>query len=127
MKKLLLALLLSTALYSQTTTVRGVTLHYDQPSKTMILTIPKDAIRTTVKDQIQIIINKSYSLTINRNVVNAYFKFKGYSQGSIHGMEYESSTPLYYDSSSKQFTFQYILEVSNIESQNKQSSSIVIK
>ena len=56
MKKLLLALLLSTALYSQTTTVRGVTLHYDQPNHTMVLTIPKDAIRTTVKDQIQIII-----------------------------------------------------------------------
>lgn len=135
MKKLLLALLLGTTLYSQTTTVRGITLHYDRPSKAMILTIPKDVIRTTIKDQVQIIINKSYSLTINRNVVNAYFKFKGYSQGSIHAMEYESSIPIYYDSSSKQFTFQfsnitpdeYIIEVSNVESQNKQSSSIIIK
>ena len=95
----------------------------------------QDAIKTTIKDQVQIIVTKACSLAINNNIVNTYFKFKGYSQGSIHGMEYESSTPLYYDSSSKQFTFQfsnvvldeYILEVSNIESQNKQSSSIVIK
>lgn len=135
MKKLLLALLLSTAMYSQTTTVRGITLHYDQPNHTMVLTIPKDAIKTTIKDQVQIIITKACSLAINNNIVNTYFKFKGYNQGSIHGMEYESIVPLYYDSSSKQFTFQfsnvtpdeYIIEVSNVQSKDKQSSSIIIK
>lgn len=135
MKKLLLALLLSTAMYSQTTTVRGITLCYDQSNHTMVLTIPKDAIKATIKDQVQITITKAYTLAINGNVVNTYFKFKGYNQGSIHGMEYESIVPLYYDSSSKQFTFQfnnttsdeYILEVSNVESKNKQSSSIIIK
>jgi hypothetical protein len=64
MKKLLLILLLSTSLYSQTISVKGVTLEYTSQNNTMVLVIPKDLIKVTnKKDQLQVILSKSYSLS----------------------------------------------------------------
>jgi hypothetical protein len=63
MKKLLVMLLFSTAMFSQTIKVRGVTLSYDKVNLTMTLNIPQMLMRVHNKDeQIRIVIDKEYSL-----------------------------------------------------------------
>jgi hypothetical protein len=63
MKKLLVLLLLSTAMFSQTTTVKGITLSYDKVSRTMTLSIPQNSMKVDSKDeQVRVVINKEYSL-----------------------------------------------------------------
>ena len=57
MKKLLVMLLFSTAMFSQTIKVRGVTLSYNRVNLTMTLNIPQVLMKVHNKDeQIRIII-----------------------------------------------------------------------
>ena len=63
MKKLLVLLLISTATFSQSIKVRGVTLSYDKTNLTMTLTIPQSLVILSNQDeQLRIIIDKEYSL-----------------------------------------------------------------
>jgi hypothetical protein len=72
MKKLLVLLLISTAMFSQTTTVKGIILSYDKVSQTMTLNIPKTSVKVYDKDkQISISISKEHTL-------NTYFIHRGY-------------------------------------------------
>lgn len=136
MKKLLLILLLSTSLYSQTISVKGVTLEYTSQNNTMVLVIPKDLIKVTnKKDQLQVILSKSYSLSINGNNVSHCFKFTGYKFDSIRSFDYESSIIVIFDDNTQYYLFkfenmqpdEYILEVLNTIQDNKQSKSLIIK
>ena len=63
MKKLLVLLLISTATFSQSIKVRGVTLSYDKTNLTMTLTIPQSLVILSNQDeQMRLIIDKEYSL-----------------------------------------------------------------
>lgn len=63
MKKLLILLLISTATFSQSIKVRGVTLSYDKTNLTMTLTIPQSLVTLHNRgEQVRVTINKEYSL-----------------------------------------------------------------
>ena len=77
MKKLLVLLLISTATFSQSIKVRGVTLSYDKTNLTMTLTIPQSLVILSNQDeQMRIIIDKEYrGLQLGKNLINRLVSF----------------------------------------------------
>jgi hypothetical protein len=88
MKKLLVMLLFSTAMFSQTIKVRGVTLSYDKVHKTIILIIPEKLMRVyDIGNEVKVMINKQYSL---RMIING-MDVATYSEYFLHqGHSYEN-------------------------------------
>lgn len=143
MKKLLVLLLLSTAMFSQTVKVRGVTLSYDKVNLTMTLNIPQMLMKVPNKDeQIRIVIDKEYSLKkyiAGYPVLtsNNYFVHQGYfySNMSMFETNRPSNCVVVKDNLIFQFTNvekgEYTLQVSNLcdwkwES-NVSNNSLIIK
>lgn len=126
MKKLLILLLLSTAMFSQTVKVRGVTLSYDKVNLTMTLNIPQTLMKVPNKnEQIRIVIDKEYSLKkyiAGYPVLtsNNYFVHQGYfySNTSMFETNYPPNCKMIKDNLTFQFTNvekgEYILQVSNL-------------
>jgi hypothetical protein len=84
MKKILLMFLIGTmTMFSQTTKVRGVTLTYDKVKKNMILSIPEKTMVVEDRDtEVRITIDKEFSLKMMINglpvsVSNEYFLHEG--------------------------------------------------
>ena len=139
MKSLVLTLLLTTLSYCQTVSVSGVILSYDGTKHTTTLTIPQLVVTTKdIQHQVEIIISRSYSISINQRNVSYYFKFTGYKYDNISGFEYETAIKTQYIFENKNYIFEfmnlpsdeYIIEVNNIHNKivvNKQSSSIIIE
>jgi len=143
MKKLLVLLLLSTAMFSQTTTVKGITLSYDKANQTITLSIPQSSLKVHNKDeQVRVTISKEYSLKkyIGGFPVltsNKYFIHEGsfYSNMSLFETTRPANCVVIKDNLIYKFTDvekgEYILEVSDIcdwkwES-NVNSNSLIIK
>ena len=143
MKKLLVLLLLSTAMFSQTTTVKGITLSYDKVSQTMTLSIPQNSMKVHSKDeQVRVVINKEYSLKKyigGLPVLTSanYFTHEGYfySNMSLFETTRPANCIVIKDNLIFKFTDvekgEYILEVSDLcdwkwES-NVNSNSLIIK
>ena len=129
MKKLLLALLLTTGLHSQTPSAKQVTLNYNETNSSIVVSIPKSITNVKqINDVVQVTVSKSYKVTIGRRTVNTYFKFTGYKYDSIDGFEYESKTSVIDLSTPTHYIFElvtsspgeYIIEVCYIDS-NKQT------
>lgn len=138
MKEIFFFIFFSSCLYSQTITVRGVNLTYDETKHSMTLKIPEDLLRVKNKDEeIEIIISKSFGLSINGKISNPFFEFEGYKR------EETSACFITMPSNSKEiekykvYEFpdiwpdEYILQVSNIfgeeKRSNKQSESLIIQ
>jgi hypothetical protein len=126
MKKLLVMLLFSTAMFSQTVKVRGVTLSYDKVNLTMTLTIPQSLVTLRNQDeQMRIIIDKEYSLKkyiAGYPVLTSaeYFVHQGYYYSNMS--MFETNRPFNCKVVKNNLIFQftnvekgeYILEVSNL-------------
>jgi len=142
MKKLLVMLLFSTAMFSQTVKVRGVTLSYDKVNLTMTLNIPQVLMGVHNKDeQIRIVIDKEYSLKkyiAGYPVLtsNNYFVHQGHFYSNMHIFEtnYPNNCKIIKDNLIFQFINvekgEYTLQVSNLcdwkwESNIKSNSLIV--
>lgn len=140
MKKVLLLLLFTTITYSQNITVRGCNLSYDSDTQIMTLFIPESLIVVkSLEDVVEVILYKSYSLTINEEPMNDYFKYRGYKTTSSRGFSYSSSYMVIYgnDKQNHHFVFpsiepgEYILEVVEMgrgdKIYDKHSQSLIIK
>jgi len=144
MKKFLLAALLTTSvMLSQSTTVRGVTLSYDKASHSMTLTIPQNLMQVSDTDSdVKVTIHKQYSLRISVNganvpTYNQYFSHQGHCYNDM--WSFITFTPGNCTEIKRNYVFkftnvqpnEYILDVSDVcddkwES-NQQSKSIVIQ
>lgn len=138
MKNVIFFILFSLCSYSQSITVRGVNLAYDNIKHVMTLTIPKDVTITKNKgEEIEIIVSKSFSLSINGEISNPIFNFKGCTKKDFNsfGIEMLSTWKEVVKNSVYEFPDvepdEYILQVSNVLNQkkrlNKQSDSLVIR
>jgi hypothetical protein len=137
------ALLISSTMFAQSTTVRGVTLSYDKVQKIMTLTIPEKVLKVIDSDsELLITIDKQYCL---RMVINGVSTIT-YTQYFLHqGHSYNSSwifltiKPSNCVEVKRNYIYkftnvqpdEYILQVSDMcddkwES-NQQSNSIIIK
>ena len=142
-KYLLIALLISSAMFSQSTTVRGVTLSYDKVHNTMVLYIPEKVMKVTDKDsEVRITIDTQYSLRMNVNgasvtTYSEYFLHQGHSYNSswVFLTIKPSNCIEFRNNYIYKFTDvqpnEYILQVSDMcdskwES-NQESNSIIIK
>lgn len=138
MIKVIFFIFFSSCLYSQTISVRGVNLTYDDVKHTMTLTIPEDLLRVKNNDEeIEIIISKSFSLTINGKIKNPFFEFKGYKKKDLSACSSTMPSNCKEIEKYKVYEFpdiipdEYILQVSNVFADNKrlnkQSGSLIIQ
>ena len=139
MKTLFVALLLSATIYGQSCSVRGCVLSYDSKLKTMVLTIPKSLIVVSnAKNEIEVSISKSFSLSINGKETNYVFLFKGFKVKDLCGLTYESNNNVMFKEDDNQYVYtfpkigsnEYILKVSTLQETkrvNQQSNSLIIK
>jgi hypothetical protein len=144
MKKILLMFLFGTmTMFSQSTTVRDVTLSYNKVKKVMTLNIsPKTMNTDDVNMNIKIEIHKGYSLKMivngeSHSISKSYFEHTGHTLG-VCWYFYTRSTTRYkeikedyvYEFSNVRPGEEYILTVSNISDDkyvtNEQTDSIII-
>ena len=145
MKKLLVMLLIGTAMFSQSkATVRGVTLSYDKVHKVMTLELTPKSVYTNDTDMDVVIeIHKQFALRMTIGVVTysmtePYFKQKGHTRDM--GWNFSTTTPSRCLTVKENYVYQfkdinpgeeYILEVSNVCDDkyitNKKLVSILIK
>ena len=116
MKKILLMFLIGTmTMFSQTTKVRGVVLTYDKVKKVMRLTTTPKIMYTNDTDMdVRIEINKEFVVKMNLNGVNysmaqAFFEIKG------HTRDMGWVFIVYKPSNCKEIKMDYIYEFSNVE------------
>ena len=126
MKKLIVLLLFTTVMFSQTTTVKGITLSYDKANQTITLSIPQNSMKVHSKDeQVRVTISKEYSLKkyIGGFPVltsNKYFIHEGsfYSNMSLFETTRPANCVVIKDNLIYKFTDvekgEYILEVSDL-------------
>lgn len=128
MKVLLFTLLLSTTIYGQTCSANQCTLTYDSNLKTMTLIIPKSLMEVNKdKNNIEISISKSFSLSINGKEKNAFFVYEGFKIKNTSGFSYESNHGVIFEEDNKQYTFifksiesnEYVLNVSILQKNGK--------
>jgi hypothetical protein len=144
MKKLLIMLLIGTAMFSQSkTTVRGVTLDYDKVHKVMTLKLTPKSVYTNDTDMDVVIeIHKQFALKmaiggVTYSMTEPYFKQKGHTRDM--GWIFTTIEPSGCIELKKNYTYQfkdihpgeeYILEVSNVcddkYTTNSKSGSILI-
>ena len=144
MRKLLLLFLLGTmTMFSQTIKVRGTTLSYDKVKKTMTLTISNNTMEVKDKDtDVRVLIDKEFSLSLVINGVEMtssdnFFKHEGHSIDG--GWSFFTIKP----SNTKELKMNYVYQFPNVEPgeyiltisdvcdnkwvTNKQSMSIIIE
>jgi hypothetical protein len=116
MKKILLMFLIGTmTMFSQTIKVRGVVLTYDKVKKVMRLTTTPKIMYTNDTDMdVKIEINKEFALKMNLNGVNysmvqAFFELKG------HTRDMGSAFIVYRPGYCREIKSDYIYEFSNLE------------
>lgn len=139
MKVLFITLLLSTAIYGQACSVNQCSLTYNTKSKTMALIIPKSLMEANQnKNNIEVSVSNSFSLSINGKEKNAFFIYKGFKIENTWGFTYESNYTVTFKEDKKQYTFtfqsiepnEYILKVSILEKNEtyvKKTSNLIIK
>lgn len=144
MKKLLVMLLIGTAMFSQSkATVRGVTLSYDKVHKVMTLKLTPKSVYTNDTDMDVVIeIHKQFALRMTiggvvYSMTEPYFKQKGHTRDM--GWNFSTTTPLKCLTVKENYVYQfrdispgeeYILAVSDIcddkYTTNSKSVSILI-
>jgi hypothetical protein len=144
MKKLLVMLLIGTAMFSQSkTTVRGVTLSYDKVHKVMILKLTPNSMYTNDADMDVVIeIHKQFALKtviggVTYSMSESYFKQKGHTRDM--GWIFITEKPVGCIEVKQNYIYQfkdinpgeeYILEVSSVcddkYTANSKSGSILI-
>ena len=128
MKKLLVMLLIGTAMFSQSkATVRGVTLSYNKVNKIMTLKLTPKSVYTNDTDMDVVIeIHRQFALKIvlggvTYSMTEPYFKQKGHTRDM--GWNFSTTTPLRCITVKENYVYQfkdmnpgeeYILEVSNV-------------
>jgi hypothetical protein len=116
MKKILLMFLIGTmTMFSQTIKVRGVTLSYDKLKKTMTLTTTPKIMYTNDTDMdVKIVINKEFVLKmtiggVNYSITEPFFEHSGY----VREMGWSFST--YKPRGCKEIKNNYVFQFSNLE------------
>jgi len=138
MKEAFFFIFFSSCLHSQTITVRGVNLTYDEMKHSMTLKIPEEILRVKNKDEeIEIIISKSFGLLINDKISNPFFELEGFKREEISACSITMPSNSKEIEKYKVYEFtdiwpdEYILQVSNIfrgnDRLNKQSASFIIQ
>lgn len=128
MKKILLMFLIGTmTMFSQTIKVRGVTLSYDKVKKIMTLTTTPKIMYTNDRDMdVKIEINKEFALRmtiggVNYSVSEPYFEHKGHKEEMF--WYFTTTSQIKYTEIKKNYVYQfrgvepgeeYILTVSNV-------------
>ena len=129
MKKLFLFIFFSPCLYSQTITVREINLAYDEEKHIMPLTIPKEITRMkNRKEEIEVVICKSFCLSINDKISKPFFSYMGATLDSSNSFftlrpsncieVIENSVFEFYDIEPEE----YILQVCNVFEEKKRSN-----
>jgi len=137
MKKVLVMLLIGTAMFSQSkTTVRGVTMSYDKVTKVLILDIPQQSVYTNDSNiDVGIEIHKQYVLKvvvngITRTATDPYFQQIGHT--GDRGCLFSTTRPYGCSVIKRNYKYkfthvvlgdEFILEVSTI-SEGKYTSNI---
>ena len=116
MKKILLMFLIGTmTMFSQTIKVRGVTLSYDKLKKTMTLTTTPKIMYTNDTDMdVKIVINREFALSmtiggVNYSITEPFFEHSGH----VREMGWSFST--YKPRGCKEIKNNYVFQFSNLE------------
>lgn len=116
MKKILLMFLIGTmTMFSQTIKVRGVVLSYDKVKKVMTLTTtPKIMTTNDIHSEVKIVINREFALSmtiggVNYSITEPFFEHSGH----VREMGWSFST--YKPRGCKEIKNNYVFQFSNLE------------